>query len=450
MAVRYDEALPLLLDVCESQPQFGNIETACVVRDLLGRLRLVCRSLPSAAEPDWIDLSQRLEQTLRGWFAPPILRTQAPRPEEARTAQALLRQRDEHWPAGWPTRLSTQFGQDVPLPERWCALTRVITKEAWLQSAPSDPPWPLLPGRRPVLVSFYSFKGGVGRTTALALTARRLALQGKRVLLVDLDLEAPGLAPFFGLTPAAGVIDVLLAHAATGDLNLDDLVHTVDARGVPLHVLPAGRLGWSYLEKLARLDYLHTAGRALSPVEGALRALLKAVRVTRTHDDGATSLVEPDYILLDARAGLHDIAGLALHGLSHADVLVSRANAQSREGLDVTLHALARRSRDVGERLILVHTFVPQSGFDAAVSEWRSELYALMKRHFYERESADDGVVDAPATVALTDVHAPHNAIPVPDLGPLGAPSDLSVADEALLNHSVWKECARRIEELTS
>src|ERR1041384_149121 len=47
------------------------------------------------------------------------------------------------------------------------------------------------------VVTFYSFKGGVGRTFALGDVAVYLARWGYRVLCVDLDLEAPGLARYF-------------------------------------------------------------------------------------------------------------------------------------------------------------------------------------------------------------------------------------------------------------
>lgn len=43
------------------------------------------------------------------------------------------------------------------------------------------------------VTSFYSYKGGVGRTLCLLNVAWELALRGKRVALMDLDLEAPGL-----------------------------------------------------------------------------------------------------------------------------------------------------------------------------------------------------------------------------------------------------------------
>src|SRR3954464_9633363 len=47
------------------------------------------------------------------------------------------------------------------------------------------------------VVTFYSYKGGVGRTFATANIAVLLAKRGKKVLLMDWDLEAPGLDEFF-------------------------------------------------------------------------------------------------------------------------------------------------------------------------------------------------------------------------------------------------------------
>src|ERR1700759_482162 len=46
------------------------------------------------------------------------------------------------------------------------------------------------------IVTFYSFKGGTGRTMALANVAWILAANGKRVLVADWDLESPGLNRF--------------------------------------------------------------------------------------------------------------------------------------------------------------------------------------------------------------------------------------------------------------
>lgn len=47
------------------------------------------------------------------------------------------------------------------------------------------------------VLTFFSYKGGVGRTTSLALTATFLARKGKSVFVIDCDFEAPGLINFF-------------------------------------------------------------------------------------------------------------------------------------------------------------------------------------------------------------------------------------------------------------
>lgn len=47
------------------------------------------------------------------------------------------------------------------------------------------------------IITFYSYKGGTGRSMALANVAWILASQGERVLTIDWDLEAPGLHRYF-------------------------------------------------------------------------------------------------------------------------------------------------------------------------------------------------------------------------------------------------------------
>jgi Mrp family chromosome partitioning ATPase len=76
-----------------------------------------------------------------------------------------------------------------------------------------------------MIVTFYSYKGGTGRTMAAANIACLLAKAGRRVLLVDFDLEAPGVWRYFedfqrGLDRQAGLIE-LLTEQATERLGYD-------------------------------------------------------------------------------------------------------------------------------------------------------------------------------------------------------------------------------------
>lgn len=106
------------------------------------------------------------------------------------------------------------------------------------------------------IVTFYSYKGGTGRTMALANTAWILAANGKRVLAVDWDLEAPGLHRFFHpfldpstLGATTGVIDLITeyAWAATSPVQRADDWHRDYARIQPHAVsLTPEALGWEF------------------------------------------------------------------------------------------------------------------------------------------------------------------------------------------------------------
>ena len=78
---------------------------------------------------------------------------------------------------------------------------RMLTNLDWLR----EPKWTETP--LPVGAAF-SIKGGVGRSTALALLSWHFARQGRSVLVVDLDLEAPGIGGMLVRDPPAyGVVD---------------------------------------------------------------------------------------------------------------------------------------------------------------------------------------------------------------------------------------------------
>jgi len=91
-------------------------------------------------------------------------------------------------------------------------------------------------------VTFYSYKGGVGRTTLLAPCARELARQGARVVAVDFDLDAPGL--HYRLRPergevTRGAVDLIDDYLTRGSLyaSLDDATTADTSRA--LHAMLA-------------------------------------------------------------------------------------------------------------------------------------------------------------------------------------------------------------------
>jgi MinD-like ATPase involved in chromosome partitioning or flagellar assembly len=379
--VTFDDTLPALVRVCEQAPAFTALRTACVVRDLRGRLRLLIDPEPAQPPVDITALEQQLIQDLGGYFAPPIWSTKSKQRDEARLTSVLIEQAGE-WPDAELEDAGT--GNRVTSQAHWKKLERRLSKQTWLEQAGGKPPWDLAE-RTPGIVTFYSFKGGVGRTTALIACAWQLARAGKRVAVIDLDLEAPGLGTLLEAKTDRGILDLLVDHMATGTCDLGGAVAeraaVLGGDGDRVSVIPAGRLDTRYLEKLARLDFVSDnppAGSAgdPSPIEQALRAILLTV----------FKKFKPEYVLLDSRAGLHDLAGLSLHSLAHVDVLVGRASEQAYVGFDLTLGVLAKRKDPVHLRPIVVHTLAPPMGLPDALAEeaeFRGRSYQAFCKHVY-------------------------------------------------------------------
>jgi MinD-like ATPase involved in chromosome partitioning or flagellar assembly len=384
--VTFDEVLPTLLRVCESTAGFDAVKRACVVRDLEGRVRLALTVEPREPPLDVARLEGELVTHMGRWFEPPILNERSAvdrrQKEQARLTGAILRV-DEPWgEASWEEPGTGE--RKIPPAGRWHKIERRLSKEEWTSRREPEPPWKLVPGR-PAIVTFYSFKGGVGRTTLLAATAWQLAAKGKRVLTIDLDVEAPGLGALLGAETRRGLLDFLVDSIATGHIDLTDLTASASHLGneaVRVDVLPAGRLLPGYFEKLARLDFV---GSGLlddpdgSPVHRSLRSLLNKLAAENA----------PDYILLDSRAGLHDVAGLSLHDLAHVDVLVGRDSEQSYQGLELTVAALGRRQNARQLQCVVVQTMAPgdpdSEEYKRIQMEYRRRSWEAFSEYVYPR-----------------------------------------------------------------
>jgi len=214
------------------------------------------------------------------------------------------------------------------------------------------------------IVTFYSHKGGVGRTTALAAFAAFYATHyGKKVVMIDCDFEAPGFANFFDLAhapPTNGTVEYLLDRLFAGDeVKLKPYAIQISkeyAGKGELHVILAGNLSEEtsipdapkygthfrhYLESLARLNVSGT-----EQIVEQMTDLLKDVRKE----------INPDVILIDTRNGINDIFGNLGLPLSSLIVGFFANDYQTIPGLNFFLR-IALKSEFTS---IVVNSLIPE------------------------------------------------------------------------------------------
>ena len=226
-------------------------------------------------------------------------------------------------------------------------------------------------------VSFYSYKGGVGRSTVLANLACWQAMQGGKVLIIDLDLEAPGQhrSGLFKGNPVAaspmkgGFIDLCEAWQQHR-VESSDEVYEWDLRDYMLRsalldtlpgtdkgeifLMPAGKnLDTGYVEKLNRLDW-HGFFSSSGSKGYQLLATLKLY----------CEIEEFDKVFIDSRTGLSDPYYMATSWLSDTVVCFSLLNQQSVEGCRYAMELILTedfRNKYGEKRILPIVTLVPSS-----------------------------------------------------------------------------------------
>jgi MinD-like ATPase involved in chromosome partitioning or flagellar assembly len=212
------------------------------------------------------------------------------------------------------------------------------------------------------VVTFYSYKGGVGRSFTLANVAVLLARWGYRVLCVDWDLEAPGLHDYFEpllpVAPRSGVVD-LVDDFLAGRVRPAD--HTTHLNGEGrLDLIAAGRMDAEYVGRVQEIDWAQLYDRGFADY-------LEQCRERWTTDY--------DCVLIDSRTGVSDSGGICTAHLPDRLVVLFTANNVSIRGaVDMANRANAARDRMPYDRPQL--TVLPiLSRFDAREEYQQSEQW---------------------------------------------------------------------------
>lgn len=257
------------------------------------------------------------------------------------------------------------------------------------------------------IVTFYSYKGGTGRSMALANVGWILASVGKRVLLIDWDLEAPGLHryfhPFLEDAQAAstpGLIDFFVSFAANArnrsSTDVDEawfkplatlIPFTVPVQwdhfmpGGALELVTAGRQDAAYAVRTASFDwqhfYTHGGGVFLEEVKRQLRA-------------------DYDYVLIDSRTGISDTSGICTVQMPDQLVVLFTLNRQSICGAAAIAESALGQRRQVDGQASLAVWPVPtrvelaeKQRLDAAreAAKWNFDKFLAPRMRVEERNT---------------------------------------------------------------
>ena len=414
--VFFDESLPVFVGAIVEHLGAAALEQGLIVRDTSGRLRFLSSEEPPSDEVR-VNTERRIADVLGAYARTDGVISFRDEPGVQRLLKA---------PEAFPMRQDS-FSFRL--------LDRRIIGSAWLdapQEGTAGPP----------RIVFASLKGGVGRSTALAVAASDLARRNKNILVVDLDLEAPGIGDMLlddERVPRFGTVDYLVENGLGGvpDRYLPDFVGTS-----PL-TTPGG----------GRVDVLPALGRqAIEQPSNTLPKLSRAM-IEDIGSDGVSVAVTVqisdmirrftgrdsyDVVLIDSRAGLSELAAPAILGLGANVLLFGTAQRQTIHGyaaLFAALKLLAERDRAAGRQAewrLLFKAVYAKVGLDPSAAErHRDYLYELFADNLYDADNTQQDNPDA-VSFDIDDEEAPHWPLIIPfnqnfvDFDPVQAPSQLN------------------------
>jgi WD40 repeat protein len=264
-----------------------------------------------------------------------------------------------------------------------------------------------------MIYTFYSFKGGVGRSMALANVGEWFRSQGLRVVMLDWDLEAPGLESFFftekeklqEIQSKLGLIDLLLAYKSVFP-NLPLLAGKPDAEKMnilqdylppishALYPIPASALtttidgsalwllpaGWreggqftAYSQVVQSFDWADFYARFMGDV------YFDWLRTTLLSDELA------DIVLIDSRTGVTEMGGVCTRQLADVVVAFCAPNDQNLNGVARMVESfmndavlMARKNRPL--KVLVLPTRIDDRVETDLVNKFRDDFCDTLKR----------------------------------------------------------------------
>lgn len=389
--ILFDDILPTLKNILKQHCDLAiDCKELIINRDLNGRVRLI--------------FSTEFEEKLQKNSELTI-----------RFEALLLKVSNDLQPHAWPADKLVLFESDLDALTQATAsfqletdcknltvnvIDRLATSANWAEISKEQ--------TKPPRVVFFSIKGGVGRSSALAATAWYLAEQGKRVLVLDLDLESPGLSTAIlpkEKQPAYGITDWLVEDLVdNGDAVLTNMIATSDlSRDGEIYVVPShGADCGDYVAKLGRvwMPKINNLGEQESWAN-RLKRLLEALE----------DRLSPDVVLIDSRSGIDDIASSSITHLGAKLILLfAIEGSQSWSGYNIIFDYWQRRGliQSIRERLQIVAALVPEQNKIDYLKTMQNSAYNLFAATQYDDIPAGQALTNDYWHFESSDINAPH------------------------------------------
>ncbi|MBF0336644.1 MAG: tyrosine-protein kinase family protein [Nitrospirae bacterium] len=380
--VFFNSALNIALNKIKDNVDSGNI---ILVRDLRGRIRVLADGHESDRKAAFKKCSQDLTDALGAYGFP--------------QDRAVLYASDMEQVFS-PADLQLIYEKGAL--KVWL-LDRQIIGQDWIR----EPLKRRTTNRR---VTFFGIKGGVGRSTALVIWAWRLAKQGRKVLIFDLDLESPGvsntLLPDASL-PDYGIVDWFVEDGV-GQANIVENAIIAssplakDLQG-EIRIVPAfGQDKENYLPKLARC-YAEFSGNEHRAWGERLQQMVETVEDKE----------QPDLVILDSRAGLHDIAAVSVTRMDADTFLFAADSLQTWNAYAFLFKHWQKYQpdiRDLRTRLQIVGGMTPETGRAEYINRFIERSWDLFREYIYDKTEAQ--TTDT-FSFDMDDEEAPHYPLQV-------------------------------------
>lgn len=203
-------------------------------------------------------------------------------------------------------------------------------------------------------ITFYSYKGGVGRTLALVNIANRLAEFGKKVCIIDFDLEAPGLAHKYrhqiDLPIKKGIVDYIYEFSANNNLieSISDF-HTIirtNYKSQNIFFIPAGNTDsgeyWKKLSKISWWDIFYSENSVGIPFFLDLKEKI-------------IESFSPDYLLIDTRTGITEISAITMSILADSVVVFAANNYENIAGSQKIIETITKKENNLLDNIKEIH-----------------------------------------------------------------------------------------------